>query len=93
MATHVGKLNYNQKKIIGRGSYGTIVFQGFVLGLYEKDRPAAVKRYQRSHVNESLFNWEVELMKKASDHPNILRYIRTERDANFLYAVILFLLN
>jgi len=83
MVTRVGKLNYIQTKIIGRGSYGTVVFQGY-LGLYENYRPVAVKRLQRSHVNPSLIQREVELMKRASDHPNILRYIHTEIDPNFM---------
>lgn len=75
MATRVGKLNYNQKKVIGRGSFGTIVYRGF-LGLYENDKQVAVKRMQRGkHLDESLVQREVELMKKASGHHNILRYI------------------
>lgn len=84
MAVRVGKLNYNQGKVVGRGSSGIYVFRGF-LGLHENDRPVAVKRTQRGpNLDESLIQPEVELMKKANDHPNILRYIRQESDSNFL---------
>lgn len=84
MATRVGKVNYNQTKVVGRGSYGTYVFRGF-LGLHEYDRPVAVKRMQRGpNLDESLIQREVELMKRASEHPNILRYIRQDSDPIFL---------
>jgi len=83
MATQVGKVHYNSRIIVGEGSYGTIVFRGF-LGLYENDKSVAVKRIQRGKGKETFIKQEVELLKKASDHSNILRFIRTEIDTNFL---------
>ena len=84
MASRVGKLKYNKGKVVGRGSSGTYVFRGF-LGPHENGIPVAVKRMQRSpNLDESLIQREVELLKKANDHPNIIRYIHQESDSNFL---------
>lgn len=81
----VGKVNYYIDKVIGRGSFGT-VFSGRLEGLFEEERKSvAVKRVERGRVDESLIKREVELMKKANDHPYILRYFCTETDKNFLY--------
>lgn len=83
MAIRVGQLNYNPMKIVGRGSFGTIVYQG-LLGLYDGG-PVAVKRIQRdNYLDESETQCEAELMKRAGNHPNILRYIHQEKNENFL---------
>lgn len=84
----VGKLNYDPIKILGRGSFGT-VFSGFYVdSLFRpaKFTPVAVKRVEKSLINESIVRWEEELLKKASNHPNILNYIHTEINAEFLYV-------
>jgi len=78
ITARVGHLSYDPKSIIGRGSYGTTVFKGIHLG------PVAVKRILRNEVNDSAIQIEVELMKKAIDHPNILRYYCTEMNDDFL---------
>lgn len=79
----VGDLSYDLNKILGQGSFGTLVFSGFhILG----GKPVAVKRVQRSFLkNEDLLHQEVELMQKASNHPNILCFISTEINDDYLY--------
>ena len=87
----VGKLSYDPNKVLGRGSFGT-VFSGFHVYLDKslfrpaKSTQVAVKRVEKSIVNEPLFRKEEELMKKANNHPNILKYIHTEINAEFLYV-------
>lgn len=83
MAIRVGQFNYNPIKIVGEDSNGTIVFRGS-LCLYA-NKPVAVKRMQKGkQLNELDVQREVELMTRARDHPNILRYIHQENDENFL---------
>lgn len=84
MATEirVGKLSYDPNKLAGRGRFGT-VFKC----LFTTDTAilAAVKRIQKSDVaNKESFLREVEIMQKGSSHPNILRFICTEENAEFL---------
>ena len=90
----VGKLNYDPHSIIGRGSFG-VVFTGYynssslaLLG-FGKQEPVAVKRVQRSHIDDYSIRKEVKLMEKAGGHPNILRYYCTEMTDDFLYENIL----
>ncbi len=82
MAKVSEKLSYNSDDIIGRGSFGTIVFSGF----YSPSTAVAVKRIQIANVKDDKLQVqkEVELMMKAKDHPNILRYIATEMNEYFL---------
>jgi len=85
MKFKIGKLKYYSDKIIGQGNFGT-VFSGILRGGVHggDNKPVAVKRLERSRVDESLIQREVELMIKACDHPNILRYICTEMNGDFL---------
>ena len=83
----VGKLNYDPKHILGRGSFGT-VFGGFHVYV-ESSRDAksikvAVKRIERGRGNDSVIQREMDIMKKASNHPNILHYIHSEMNAEFM---------
>lgn len=75
-----GELSYNRKDTIGEGRFGT-VFRG----LYSS-RPVAIKRMVRKYLeDESAAQLrEVELMKKANNHPNILCVIHTEMNDDFL---------
>ncbi len=73
-----GDLSYNTKQILGRGTFG-IVFHGFI-----EVTPVAVKRILKSEPEAPSIELEVELMQKAKYHPNILRYICTERDKTFM---------
>ena len=79
----VGKLSYDSSKHFGNGAFG------FVFAGYFGRKKVAVKRIQKQHVDTnhtSLMPLEAELMQAADDHPNILRYICTEQDANFVYV-------
>lgn len=93
----VGKLSYDHTKILGKGSKGTFVFGGFyenptIIGIAVDDdnkskKQVAIKRIQRTDFsgNDDIFtNHEVVLMQKAGDHPNILRYIWSEKDDIFM---------
>ena len=90
----IGKLSFDVQKVIGKGSFGD-VFTGlykrnalfgtiFPHPLFKHVKEVAVKRFQRSLVNESLIQKEVEFVKKAGDHPNILPYICIEKDVDFM---------
>lgn len=78
--TTVGKLNYDPKNVIGRGGFST-VFSGF-----HSSRPVAIKRLLRYHDKEKSDDQEreVEVMKKASGHQNILCFIHIEKNVDFL---------
>lgn len=78
----VGKLRYPSKNF-GSGSFGT-VFAG-----YFERKKVAVKRILKHNIDinhDSLMPLEAELMQAADDHPNILRYICTEQNADFMYV-------
>lgn len=83
--TEVGKLSYDPKSsMLGKGSFGT-VFSGFYQVSNKKSTPVAIKRLERGSLSESAIRKEEELLKRASsNHPNILRYIHTEMNAEFL---------
>lgn len=83
--TTVGNLSYDPKHILGRGNFGT-VFGGFLVHVdgTNKSIPVAVKRIERGRADESIIQREMEILKKASNHPNILKYIHTEMNAEFL---------
>lgn len=85
MTTEVGKLSFDQGKVLGQGSFGTLVFNGF-LSESSNSMPVAVKRVvkRRDDVNIDGMQSEVKLMEKAGDHPNILRYIHTEMNSDYL---------
>ncbi len=97
MTTKVGrKLSYDQKTILGRGTFG-IVFRGFLKinsskkssgsrGSYELR--VAVKRFQNSEHEAPLIQREVEIMQRGGDHPNILHYIYTEKNNDFMCELI-----
>jgi len=88
MMTNIGNLRYDPKKVIGRGNFG-VVFRG---NYHRVDNisgsgklEVAVKRILSSNVDdEESFLREVDLMKAAKDHPNILRYICTESNDDFM---------
>jgi len=77
----VGELSYDGSYSIGKSDSGNYVFRG----LYSL-RPVAIKRMQKKiGKDESAAQLrEVELMKKADNHPNILRIIHTEMNDDFL---------
>ena len=71
---------YKFVKLIGKGAFG-IVFSGH----YTLSTPVAVKRIQKAEIKIlSKVQQEVEIMIKAEAHINILRYIATETNDDFL---------
>ncbi len=77
-------LSYNEDIKLGRGSF-SYVYQGIL----ENDdgsssKTVAVKRILNSEQDSPFVQREVELMQMAGDHPNILRYICTEKDEYFV---------
>ncbi|CEP01176.1 hypothetical protein PBRA_008488 [Plasmodiophora brassicae] len=77
----IGKISIQTRSLLGLGSQGTIVFDGFFEG-----RPVAVKRLQRhlySHASR-----EISLMIESDSHPAVLRYFAREDDDNFIYVAI-----
>ena len=76
------KLSYDPSLIIGRGSFGTIVFSG----IYSSSTAVAVKRIQIANAQDDTLKVkkEVEIMMRAKDHRHILRYIATEMNEYFL---------
>ena len=89
MATHYldrdSMLSYDPENVIGRGSFGTVC-----TGSYH-NKQVAVKRIQRGNgVNESV-QQEVDLMIKAGAHPNVLRYIYTHINYDYLYVYYIYI--
>lgn len=80
--TPIHKLTVNKEKGI-YNCYGVFVYQG----LFEGKKPVAIKRFQRSSQIDELVKNEAELLLKATDHVNILRYYCYEMDEHFQYAV------
>jgi len=80
------KISNISRDIIGRGSFGTVVYHGFVTQNYVTTR-VAVKRIQLSNVKDQFIQRidELEsLLKVDLDHPNILPYLCIESDDDFL---------
>ena len=78
----IGKLSYQPTEVIGKGGFG-IVFRGF----YSLKRPVTIKRLDRIHVKDQFAiskKREIELMKAAGYHPNILGFIHHYMNADYL---------
>ncbi len=75
------ELSYNPKDIIGRGGFANVY-----RGLHHSSRPVAIKRVQRNYGEDesAIMQREVDLMKKAGGHSNIVECIHTEMNAEFL---------
>lgn len=96
--TKVGKLSIDKGEKLGQGRFGT-VFEGTYsysgsIFRTSKITPVAVKRVLRTQLDEDEFfiQREVELMRESGDHPNILRYVCTEMNDDFLYKFYCFVL-
>lgn len=86
-----GKLIYDQSHVIGRGSSGVSVHIGCYGATREK---VAAKRFNKTFITDvSVILREVEVMKRANNHPNILRFFGSEMDENFLYYLIIIIIN
>ncbi|XP_072463423.1 serine/threonine-protein kinase/endoribonuclease IRE2 isoform X2 [Notamacropus eugenii] len=79
--TVVGKISFNPKDVLGRGTGGTFVFRGQFEG-----RAVAVKRLLRECF--SLVHREVQLLQESDSHPSVLRYFCTERGPQFHYIAL-----
>ncbi|XP_067115137.1 serine/threonine-protein kinase/endoribonuclease IRE1 isoform X1 [Osmerus mordax] len=77
----VGKISFSPLEVLGHGTEGTFVFKGRFDG-----RRVAVKRILPECV--SLASREVELLREADEHPNVIRYFCTETDRMFTYIAI-----
>lgn len=89
MTIRVGKLSFNSEgeDILGYGSSGTTVYSGFYLRSESSSftKPVAIKRILKTTLqDQSVVKKEAKLMKKASNHPNILRIVRVEMNSDFL---------
>jgi len=73
------ELSYDPNDKMGQGAFG-IVYSGF----YSQFTPVAVKQIQIGRVQEDEVKREVEIMKIAHNHRNILKYIHFEKDATSL---------
>ena len=74
---HIGKIKYDEDKILGSGSYGS-VFEGFMDG-----REVAVKQILK---NKSANGREEKFL---STHKNlhIIKLFHTEQDTNFVQVI------
>ena len=75
----VGKLRVHTKRILGRGSLGTIVYEGEL----DDGRPVAVKRMLREYCG--MAEREITNLLSCDEHPNLVRYYSREEDATFVY--------
>lgn len=77
----VGKIAFDSKEIIGKGSAGTCVYKGW----FEGTTAIAVKRVITEHF--TLAQREIDLLRQLH-HPNVVRYFATESDSSFKYIAI-----
>eukprot|EP00762_Andalucia_godoyi_P005758 ANDGO_06405.mRNA.1 Serine/threonine-protein kinase ppk4 len=79
-AVQVGRLRVSSK-VLGLGSHGTIVFEGFWEG-----RTVAVKRLLKMFFHTA--DREISALISADDHPNVIRYYAREEDHEFVYLAV-----
>lgn len=77
----IGKITYNPKEVLGHGCSGTFVYKGTF-----ENRPVAVKRLLPECW--TLADREVDLLRDADQHRNVLRYFCTEADSQFRYIAL-----
>ncbi len=77
----IGKISYDPKQVLGHGCAGTFVYRGTF-----EHRPVAVKRLLPECY--TLADREVELLRDADQHQNVLRYFCTESDSQFRYIAL-----
>jgi serine/threonine-protein kinase/endoribonuclease IRE1 len=77
----IGKICYDPNQRLGHGCSGTIVYKGSF-----ENRPVAVKRLLPECY--TLADREVELLRDADQHANVLRYFCTESDSQFRYIAL-----
>lgn len=77
----IGKISFNSKLVLGYGSKGTCVFKG----TFEGKTNCAIKRIVSQYL--SIADREVEFLRSLQ-HPNLVRYLATENDAQFIYIAL-----
>lgn len=77
----IGKISFDPKSVLGYGSKGTCVFKGAFEGSYN----CAVKRVVSQYL--AIADREVDFLRSLQ-HPNLVRYLATEEDAQFIYIAL-----
>ena len=77
----IGKIIYDPKQLLGHGCQGTFVYKGQF-----ENRPVAVKRLLPECY--TLADREVELLRDADQHANVLRYYCMESDSQFRFIAL-----
>ncbi|KAL3745715.1 hypothetical protein ACJRO7_014781 [Eucalyptus globulus] len=77
----IGKI-LKSSKVIGRGSNGTIVYEGTYDG-----RLAAVKRLVLTDPDDVALR-EIDILMTSDRHQNIVRYYGKEKDQHFVYLAL-----
>lgn len=77
----IGKISFDPKLVLGLGGKGTCVFKGS----FEGSLNCAVKRVVSQYL--TLADREVEFLRSLQ-HPSLVRYLATERDAQFVYIAL-----
>ncbi|GMS83937.1 hypothetical protein PENTCL1PPCAC_6112, partial [Pristionchus entomophagus] len=77
----VGKVQYDEKDLLGSGSMGTKVFRGNFDG-----REVAVKRMYQDFLPP--VDREALHLRKSDSHANVIRYFCTESDHQYRYLVL-----
>jgi len=78
--TKIGKLEITQN-ILGTGSCGTIVYEGFMEG-----RKVAIKRMLSQFIKFA--DREVSILIHSDEHTNVVRYYAKEEDGEFIYLAL-----
>ncbi|CAL8134344.1 unnamed protein product [Orchesella dallaii] len=76
-------MTYDHNSILGKGSYGTMVFKG-KLGPHR----IAVKRIKLFDENENQVDREIEILKTCDAHENIVRCLGSKKDDNFVLILL-----
>ena len=77
----VGKISFDTRQILGKGCEGTFVYRGRF-----DNRDVAVKRVLANCF--SIADREVDLLRTADVHPNVIRYFCMEQDSQFRYIAL-----
>uniref|UniRef100_A0A7S1KMS3 non-specific serine/threonine protein kinase n=1 Tax=Percolomonas cosmopolitus TaxID=63605 RepID=A0A7S1KMS3_9EUKA len=77
----IGPLVIHKKKVIGRGSNGTVVFEGEL-----SQRKVAVKRMLKDF-HEHIHN-EISILIESDEHKHVVRYFAKEEDDLFIYLAL-----